>query len=353
VAVAARWLQGFLKPWMAETAFGSGDVLVTFTRSQVAFDALRRQSLSAARLIPCFVLDRQVVTLEGWDDNEGGLVLADTELGCFYRVRERHIDIVGGPEERRAKLGLMRVVREILAARTLAAGRTLDLHAAAFEVGRRAVLIAGPKKSGKTTLLCYALASGKARLIANDRVFVEIAGEDPTDVCGIPTLVSIRPDMLRSFPMLRNEPSRTATPDVTVPRPMHLSPAQVAERLGSSCVRTAPLTAIVFPEITGDQETWTVDALSTADGIARLSASFYGDRPRDSVPTILEQMGGPLPGRAEPAAMARRLAERVRFFRCRLGPRAYERDAGEWFSALDIDTRRESRSRRDAAGDLP
>jgi hypothetical protein len=328
-AETGRWLRGFLAPWMDVTGFGGGDVLVRFTCSQAAFDDLERRSASVARLMPCFALDRRLVALPGWDDGES-LMVADRDFGCFYQIHERRVDIVGRPGERRAELGLMRVVREILAARRLASGRLLDLHAAAFEVGQRAVLIAGVKRSGKTTLLCYALASGRARLIANDRVFVEVDGGDSPEVSGIPAITTIRPDTLRLFPRLRKDPDGPPPS-----RDIHLSPAHLAERLGASCVPAAPLSVIVFPDIAGDTDTWTVDALSTADAVARLGACFYGARQKD--PTVLEAIGGPLPRRAEPAGMARRLAERVRFFRCRLGPRAYARDAGEWFSAIGID----------------
>jgi hypothetical protein len=345
-AETGDWLRGFLAPWMGVTGFGGGDVLVRFARSQAAFDDLERRSTSATSVIPCFALDSRLVALPGWDDG-AGLVLADKDFGCFYQIQERCVDIVGRPGEPMAALGLMRVVREILAARRLARGRLLDLHAAAFEVDRRAVLVAGVKRSGKTTLLCYALASGAARLIANDRVFVEVGRGDSPEVSGIPAITTIRPETLRLFSRLRKDPGGPLPR-----RDIHLSPAHLAERLGSSCVPAAPLSAIVFPEIAGDLDTWTVDALSAADGVAQLEACFYGARQKDSPPTVLETIGGPLPRRAEPAGMARDLAGRVRFFRCRLGPRAYERDAGEWFSALDIDTRRESHSRRDAAGDL-
>ncbi len=262
-ADAFRWLVEFLTPWVAATTFGHGDVLVRFTCSHAAFDLLDRRSATATATIPCFALDSHLVTLPGWDDGEG-VVLADRQLRCFYRVGVRHVEVVARPGDRQARLGLMRVVREMLTSRRLARGRVVDLHAAAFEAGPGAVLIVGPKQSGKTTLLCYALASAEARLIANDRVVVDL-DRAPGIVQGIPTLVSVRPHTVDFFPALRRgatgRPVLLHSGECEVEqngkadgRGLSLSPAQLAQRLGSSCARGAPLAAIVFPEISAATE---------------------------------------------------------------------------------------------------
>jgi hypothetical protein len=348
-AGASRWLREFLTPWVETTAFGTGNVLVRFACSGAAFDALKQRPASAERPIPCFALDRQIVTLPGWDDGEA-LVLADVNPGCFYRIQDRRVDIVGrAGEDFRPRLGLMRVVRELLAARKLGSRRLLDLHAAAFETQRRAVLLAGPKLSGKTTLLCYALASGHARLIANDRVFVEIDRE-PANVYGLPTIVSVRPDTLRCFPGLRGGPDNPSTlfhagepePVEEAAAPLRrdvqsLSPGQLAVRLGSSCVSEAPLACIAFPEITTGVDSWSVEELSAADGLALLKACVYGGRQEDPVRTVFGELAGrALHTSANSAATADDLTRRVRFFRCRLGPHAYERDAHEWLEAIGL-----------------
>ncbi len=337
-----RWLTEFLTPWVDETVFGHADVRVQVSCSRTVFDELDQRSSAATKLIPCFALDSQLVALPGWDDR-GGAVLVDKELGCFYQVHGRDVDIVGRPGERRVRLGVMRVVRETLAARRLTQGQFLDLHTAAFEVEQRGVLIAGPKNTGKTTLLCYALASRRARLIANDRVFVDV-GQVPGTVHGVPTLASVRPGTIQFFPGLRREFAehpvlfQTGERDVTSRgRDFGLSPGQLAQRLGASSVRSAPLAAIVFPDIAGDTDTWTVEALSAAEGLALLGTCFYGAHREGSSRTILAELSGTVPPPAEAHVLAGRLAETVRFFRCRLGPRAYERSADEWLRALGLD----------------
>jgi hypothetical protein len=301
------------------TTFGNGEVVTRVVSSHDECDELERRVVSATRLIPCFALDRQLIVLPGWDDGNV-TVVADTSLGCFYRIRGRAIDIVGRPDEHRARVGLMRVVRETLTARRLSRQRLLDLHAAAFEADQRAVLIAGPKYSGKTTLLCYMLASGSARLIANDRVLVNI-DRDPAEVCAVPTLVSVRPDLLRLFPELHGL----------------LFPSQLASRFGTSTVRSAPFSAVVFPEIVDGADAWTMDAVSDEEGLDLLAACVYGGKRDGTNRTIFEEPDGPLLSQVEPGAIATLLAGNARFFRCRLGRGAPDAGADEWLRALAFD----------------
>lgn len=341
-----EWLQEYLTPWVDAHAPGEGGVYVRFTSAPEAFEALDQRCAPATDMVPCFALDSEVVMLPAWD-GAGDTVLADRALGCFYRIGERRVDVVGRPGERRARLGLMRVVRELLTTRRLAHGRLLDLHAACFEAEGSAVLIAGPKYAGKTSLLCYALASGRARIIANDRVFVDV-GRRPADVHGIPTLVSVRSATLGYFPTLRGgvtgrplllhpheqEAERDALARGTNVR--SLSPLQLAARLDASSVRGAPLAAVVFPEIVADAGTWIVDALSVAEGIARLGPCAYGIERAGTARTILEKMSGLHVPPASPGLTADLFAGAVRFFRCSIGPRAYERNPDEWLSALGL-----------------
>lgn len=348
-----RWLGEFLAPSIASVPFGRGDAVVRFGSDPDAFEALERRSASATRRTPCFSLDDQVVTLPAWDD-EAGVVLADSDLHCFYQVLDHRpgqaptVDIVGRAGELRARFGLMRVVREILTARRLARGGLLDLHAAAFELGGRAVLIAGGKHAGKTTVLCHALGSNRARAIANDRVFVDVE-RDGGQVYGIPTLVGIRRDTLALFPGLRGatdgrpvllcdgeeELERGAVAQGRNVRSLSLS--QFAERRGSSVVSAAPLSAVVFPEIVGDITSWKVNELSRVEGLERLARCIHGGRRNRSRPTVFGELGGPAVGQPDPAEIVERLGGTVRFFKCTLGTRAYEQCASEWLCALALD----------------
>ena len=70
----------------------------------------------------------------------------------------------------------------------------LPLHAAAFEVGGRAVLVAGPSRAGKTTLAAGAFGDGW-RVLAEDLAAVSLAHTPPVVHAG-PTYLRVREDVL-------------------------------------------------------------------------------------------------------------------------------------------------------------
>jgi hypothetical protein len=337
-ADAARWLAEFLTPWFETDAPGKGEFTVRLTCSAPAFATLeRRQAAATSRPVACFALDSQVVSLPGWAEEDGGTMIADSGRGCFYRVRRRSVEIVARPGVRRVRVGLMRVVRELAAARMLGQGSVLDVHAAAFTIGERAVLLVGPKGAGKTTLLVHVLASGRVSLLANDRVFVD-AGRHPGHAVGVPTLVSLRDDTLQRFPNLRRGfPQRPAllhaaeleshvvstSEDDGGPRNFALSPAQLARQFGARTARCAPIAAIVFPEVFSAADAWSIEPVAPADGATRLRECLYGARSGARSRTIFEEIGG---GHSrcqdEQTALVDRLAAWLPLFRCRLGPDA-------------------------------
>lgn len=202
---ALAWLTEFLTPWADVVSPGRAAWHVSLLRSDARFSALQHERTSAStRPIPCFSLDADVLRLPGWASGEG-VVVVDDDLSGFIAVEGAAVTITARPELVRARLCLMRVVRELLAAPLRAQASTVELHAAAFAVGGRAVLIAGRKSSGKTTMLAHALASAGASLIANDRVVVG-GLRPPFMATGIPTLVSVRPWTLDLYPALRRTP---------------------------------------------------------------------------------------------------------------------------------------------------
>ena len=154
---ASRWLAEFVTPWFEPCPALSSSRDVRFRASQIEFESIERQySAATTRPIPCFGLDSDVVQLAGWTE-AGTTVVADTELGSFYRVSATGVEVIARPGFPRARIGLMRVVRELLVAGAKAADRLLDLHAAAFATSAGAVLLVGPKQAGKTTLLTHFL----------------------------------------------------------------------------------------------------------------------------------------------------------------------------------------------------
>ena len=214
----------------------------------------------------------------------------------------------------------------------------------------RAVLLVGPKRAGKTTLLASALSSGRADLLANDRVFVE-TGPGPARGLGVPTLVSIRPDTLERFPALRSsmpggsallhaaeiEAAAARGADEAPPLIKYsLSPAQLAQQLGAGIAASAPIAAIVFPEIDPSQPRWSLTRVDPEDAGSRLRKCLYGaplgPRPR----TAFEDLVGSHPDRRDPARALDSLSGQVPAFSCRLGPDAYRDGADAWLRALSL-----------------
>lgn len=334
---AARWLEEFLVPWLDPTDAGPWDHCVRLTVSDSAYTTLEREA--ARRVlepVAGFALDQEALVLRGWRAS-GAWHLFDAERECFYRLRKGEVDIVTRPGNRSARLALMRTVRELATTRARLRRGCLDLHAAAFEVGGRAVLVVGPKEAGKTTLLIHALTSLGAGLVANDRVLVEI-GEGGTTARGIPTAVRIRPGTLAGHPELRAGDRPGERPLLyhrgergevlpAVSDTLTLSPSQVARRLGVPSVARAPLGTVVGVEVDPRCASWSLEVLDTAAGDALLRAGLYGGDGDARGDTIFEQQLG----RVRPAAMAtatRNVTTALPVLRCRLGGDAYRARVG-------------------------
>ena len=346
---ASRWLAEFVTPWFEPCPTLSSARNVRFTASRTVFESIdRRYAAAATRPFPCFGLDRDVVLLAGWTE-AGTTVVADTELGSFYRVSATCIEVIARPESLRARIGLMRVVRELLVAGRQAADRLLDLHAAAFATPVGAVLLAGPKQAGKTTLLTHFLRSGRVSLIANDRVLVDVEPASPI-AFGVPALVSIRVGTLALFPELRRAPNERPavlhseeSTGLTIFEPSNagphrdfgLSPAQLAQRCGSGTTRCAPIAAIVFPEVDAASGDWSLEPLANDAGSMRLLDSRYGIRaPRRSRTIFEDIVSRREPHRDNTPTQVARLSMAVPLFRCRLGFGAYRNGAHDLLQVL-------------------
>lgn len=347
---ASRWLEEFLTPWFRTDNSGPSDFIVNLTCSASLFTSFtKRKDEKLSRTFPCFALDSQIVELPGWEE-DGVIVVSDAERGCFYMVGQGRVDIIAKPGVRRIRVGLMRVVRE-LAVLSMAKKDVLDLHAAAFAVGEQAIVLVGPKQSGKTDFLLTMLASGKANLISNDRVLVHL--EDGSEYTyGIPTLVSIRDDTLLRFPRLRYGSSRlqalfhsaesklidiVSPEDRAPPHGFSLNLSQIAERLDASIVRGALIAAIVFPEISLTTESWFLEPVDPHSGVSQLQKCLYGVQSGWRSPTIFENLivssrGG---GHKEQEAIVHRLAPRIPLFRGSLGRDTRGESAGAWLEALN------------------
>jgi hypothetical protein len=344
---ASRWLAEFVTPWFEPCSAPSSALTVSFTASRSLFDSLeRRRAMAAARPASCFALDSGIVALPGWTEGDATIV-ADAELGSFYRASSRRVEMVARPDFPRARIALMRVVRELLMAQRRALEPLLDLHAAAFGTSAGAVVLAGPKKAGKTTLLAHFLRCGEnVSLIANDRVLVDAQSESPI-AFGVPVLVSIREGTLELFPELRRasdewpvvvhsaEKPAARKPAVASQANFGLTPAQFAERCGSATAPSGAVVAIVFPEVSATDADWSLVAMTADAALPGLVDAAYGRRAPGGTKTVFEAVADDCAAEGlPPTAQVARLASAAPVYRCRVGLGAYRRDARELLQAL-------------------
>jgi aminoglycoside phosphotransferase (APT) family kinase protein len=163
--------------------------------------ALLEQGRAAGTVpLPCFRLDTKLLQYPSWS-HQGVTHVQDTKLDCLYCIDGRQVEIVGRPGGLGHRQGAMRIIREILCAQLQGRDDTLELHAAAFEVAGRAIVMAGPKGAGKTTGLCGGLG-GAARFLGNDRLLLRFE-RDAIWVHGVPSVVRIRPSTMSRFSWLQ------------------------------------------------------------------------------------------------------------------------------------------------------
>jgi hypothetical protein len=343
---SARWLREFLTPWFTMTAASAAGLRVQMVSSAERFAELQaRQVATGTRPVACFCLDSALVSYPGWSEPDGTRVVADGEYGCYYRVMGSRVEVVVRPQDRVARIGLLRVVRELATLGALAAPDMLDLHAAAFVFQGRAVLLVGGKRAGKTTLLSHVLASGQAALLANDRLLV---GCGSSLALGVPTVVPIREETEQRFAVLaRGLPRRATlfhTGELQTPEAaslgagarLVLSPAQFAHQLGATTAGAAPLGAIVFPEISAEESVWSLHPVGRDDGAARLCQGLYAGRSGPREATLFHSLVGEANSAEAQTTLARRLATETPLVRCRLGPDAYRGHARAWLRALPL-----------------
>jgi len=337
------WLTELFCPWCKTTDHGKGDVCVRISRSDKAANDLDRTfglTRSEMLRVPCFTLDTQTVILPGWKDADR-LWLADTEAHCFYGItyHAKSIDLVAGTNQPQARLGLLRLIRELIAGVVLSTKKVVDMHAAAFSVNGKGVLLAGSKGAGKTSLLCHVMGSTSAALLSNDRVFVHFEDTIPI-LRGVPTMVSIRPKTLDVFPILRTPCGSVRSAHKaksSSPPGLHLTPAEFAGRLSSGRVSSAVLHAIVLPEISDSLDTWSLELLSHSAAETLLESCLYGAanvRTETTVFGTFLREGGTT-GLLPPKQVAHFLPN-IPVYRCKLGPSAYRESALPLLHALGI-----------------
>jgi hypothetical protein len=328
---ASDWLAEFLGPWFAP-ADGRASWSLTLSTAKDRHEAIAARRPSGAAPRACFALDQQVIALPAWRENDA-IAVADAERSCFLVVEPFRIVMLADAATLRWRFTLQWVHHEIVATRLRRTA--LDLHAAAVEAAGDAILIVGPKGAGKTTLSFHLLRSGLCRWITNDRAFAEPSATR-FEIRGIPTPVKILPPTLREFPELGRGLRPIERPylhlldevvqaaggeSAAAAGDLALSPAQVAHQMRIATLPSAPLRAVLFPDIRDDVEEWTIERLEPAEVATRLWSNLYGQRAERREATIFEEIAG---GHSAPQrALADAVSTAAKGYRVVLGRNAY------------------------------
>lgn len=274
--------------------------------------------------------------------SDGTFLGWDALFECFYRWDAPGGPITllqaeGPPRPRRARFALMRAVREYALHHEWRRG-ALALHAAGVVRDGRALLFAGPRRAGKTTLLsaCLSLVPD-LELLANDRILLS-RGDGGWSCRGMATVVSVRPGDEALLPGLRQrlhaqaggaETGRDepAARSFAVEDRLLLSPAQYSRSLGVSIAAEARLVGIILPGMDAGIRGMRWHALDERAATETLSEALFGAAHRESRSQLFDSpASGPFPGEAERAELVQRLAREHPCWSLALGPDAYCKD---------------------------
>lgn len=327
------WLEENLTPGFCALSTEPAARLVTKVVDPARYRALLdRGPASPLTQITCFGFDGHGGACTVW--NAAPTSLYDDELDVFYQLdgEGRRLEVVAPTARPSTRIALLRLVREY-ATHHLAAEGAVQFHAAALGHDGRGMLIVGPKRAGKTSLLIYGLGEPGSTFIANDRAVVSRDARDGWRLGGMPTVISIRPGTVEllhrpgflaasrwSARMTLTEALGTPAdgPPASAYRQLSISPRQFCHAVDAGRVESAPLRAIVFPR---------VDTRRDGLQFSRLSAAGMGERLRphllDPADTVFRSDLAGAWSTAESAEVLAGLQAVIPAFECVLGQQAF------------------------------
>lgn len=336
-----EWLEEFLSPSFRVLKRGSHDYSVGLRRDRELWDTVRSWGPHPhGKSLDCYYLDTKTARHPVWRGPDDVEIVSDDEFDVFYIVdsSEAKITILSAKDRWMARLSIMRVVRELAMIHSQREDRMI-VHGSGFMMGRRGFVIAGHKRSGKTSLLIHSLRGSGARYVANDRTLVKL-DQDGARLYGMPSIVTLRPSSLKMFPRLNRQlRSRNYYPALSLSEArrgimgrikpwrngkLNISPAQLCALLRVEPAAPGTLSAILFPEITGKRGAIRFRELSRETAAARLRGSLFRYRsPVKFGGLFAELSGAKNPSRRVVEQFTRRLAATVPCFVCELGLDAY------------------------------
>ena len=337
--LALRWLDEFLTPSFALTDAADPTCQVSLVIDDGLYQQTRaRGPDSSGETIASFVLDTEVIALPVWRSANEEQVLFDERFQVFYSLTpdRRRVRLVTPTNNLRARFALMRVVREY-AMSSAQAGDRLILHGAALALENDGLVIVGPKGAGKTTLLVHLLHESRAAFVSNDRVVADLEPPQPM-WRGMPTVVSIRAEMLGFFPDFQQrlvgrpyhhllaaaelESAAPARERVALRTKVSLSPPQFCRLLGTKMRPEARARVLLFPRVAEEEAGLRLTLLSAEEATERLLGGLFAAERAPAISAVFD-----IGTSAAPPTHERRLAlsRKLRCFEVVLGRQAYTR----------------------------
>jgi hypothetical protein len=345
------WLAEFFEPAFASSPLESLGADLAVAHAGVRFEQspAEHARLSRTRVgeppveFESFTLDGSFERHTGWHGRKRWRWAHDERHDAFYGVDpDAHaIRIVARADRPFPRLALMRVVRELATTALLRSGR-LPVHGAAFLHGDSAVLVCGPKRSGKTTLLIHALRCG-APFLSNDRIFVDAEGSLAAQP--MPTIVMLRDGSLAFFEELKKDLEESGfdrgrtiaecisqtPPSPSLPRPGRqkrgISPVQLCRLLGAPMRGNARVGLLLFPRVDPTADGIVLERMAAGQARETMSRSLLKPSdPTRPAPLFSPQDACEAISAEVESRQCEALVERVPVYDCRLGPNAYRVD---------------------------
>ena len=341
------WLEEFLAPTFRPRP---PTLAVDYTVEAVV-DGNLYQTLAATRPsgdLPdavTFVLDQSVMRAPWWRHPPARQrVLADAAHDVLYVAPEgvARVTIVARAGGRLFRGAVMRIVREIAMAR--AWGRTgMVLHASAIQHRRTGHRVAGPKRSGKTSMLVHCLSAPGAAYVSNDRVLLSLAGPvagraghagarlaPPRDARPVPGAGSDRPRHAYQahLTMAECEAASAAPPGPAEHEDTTVSPAQLCRLFRVPMAGEVPVGALLLPRVDAGSSGIGWRRLSPDEAASRFEAVVFaaGSDVRTSE-AFRAAAKAPHQQLAGARSLWTRLVSRVPAFECRIGRGAFDERA--------------------------
>ena len=340
------WLGEFLGPAFETVDCSRPDWTVTLEFDAAAYHSLASRPLAdTEEYIDGFTMDGSFRRFRVLQCRPPRTLLLDEKYGIYYEVNKTHstVKIIAATIGRSPRLALMRVVRELATVHSLCRGN-LHVHGSAFAYQGRALVLAGVKRSGKTSLLIHATQQRGVRFISNDRVFLDFNASS-TLVRGMPTIFKIRPETLGLIPRFarryRSSPyhfseslaesddvmtrRRTESFHDSEPSP-RLNTAQFCELMNVPPAGESRLEAIIFPRISREVGGAVIERLQPRVAAVKLfDESLLKSASPQRTAEAFRRASEPSVVTDEVARdLCERIASQVPCYACAMGPAVYQ-----------------------------